>query len=191
MREVALFGGSFNPPHVGHLLAAAYVRSVVQLDALWIMPVGQHPWGKELARSNIGWRCVRRWRVELSEQKSRVSTASRDFQAARFTRLSGLRERHPDARFSLILGADTAADWEKWFDFQRLVTLVRPIVVGRQGRAEEHGVIPGALFLTDVEMPNVSSSAIRDRLAKGQDVSHLVPAAVLRELQARKLYGAL
>jgi nicotinate-nucleotide adenylyltransferase len=186
-RHVALFGGSFNPPHVGHLLVATYVRSVLELDAIWIMPVGSHPFGKELApfQDRVALCAALAGLIpgaEVTEVDGEPGLDGRTIHT-----VERLRARLPDTEFSLILGADTAADWGKWFEFDRLVTLVRPIVVGRRGHGMGKPPFPG-VFLDEVEMPPVSSTEVRARLVRDEDISGLVPRSVIAEIRRRGLY---
>ena len=189
--HVALFGGSFNPPHVGHLLAAAYVRAVTDVDAVWLMPAFVHPFGKELAPfdARVGMcaaLAAQLTGVEVSRVEEEVGADGRTIRT-----VEHLLARWPGTRFSLVVGADIVAEWHRWMEFERLAELARPIVLGRTGFSPpEHvtGPLAKALFLWDVPMPRVSSTDVRDRLAAGSAVDHLVPRAVLKEIRERGLY---
>jgi nicotinate-nucleotide adenylyltransferase len=193
--RVALFGGSFNPPHVGHLLAAAYVRAVAPVDAVWLMPAHKHPFGKQLAPFDD--------RVALCEALAAL------VQGVSVTRVESevpgegrtlhtvehLRARYPEHSFRLVVGADIVHEAPKWHAFDQLVRLAPLIVLGRGG-VEPPASVPailgeGCLPLWAVPMPQVSSTEVRARLAAGEDVSRLVPAGVLAELRRRGLYGSL
>ncbi len=190
-RHVALFGGSFNPPHVGHLLSVAYVRAVADVDAVWLMPAVRHPFGKQLAPFED--------RVALCEALVETLEGAGVTRVEAEDGLDGrtihtvqrLLSHYPDHQFSLMVGADIVGDWHKWFEFERLAQLARPIVLGRTGYRTERpasGPLQDALFLWETLMPEVSSTEIRRRLAAGLSVNHLVPRAVLREIDARHLY---
>jgi nicotinate-nucleotide adenylyltransferase len=191
-RQVALFGGSFNPPHVGHLLAAAYVRAVAPVDVVLLMPAFLHPFGKKLAPFEdrlalCAALASQLSGVEVTDVESRVADGGRTIRTVEY-----LRSEYPHDRYSLVVGADIVSEWHRWFEFERLATLARPIVIGRMGytpTAPTTGPLAGALFLWDVPMPAVSSTDVRNRLAKGSPVEHLVPRAVLHEVRARGLYG--
>ena len=106
MREIALFGGSFDPPHVGHLLAAAYVLATEPVDELWLVPVLQHPFAKPLVASY-------EHRVALCERlaaelpRSRVSRAEQESgQTRTVDLLEWLQRKHPGVRWALVLGTD-------------------------------------------------------------------------------------
>jgi nicotinate-nucleotide adenylyltransferase len=192
-RHVALFGGSFNPPHVGHLLAAAYVRAVAGVDAVWFMPAHRHPFGKRLAPFDD--------RVALCQAVAsllsgvEVTRVEEDVpgEGRTITTVEHLRKRVPDTHFSLVVGADILSETHKWFEFERLATLVHFVVLGRGGYqplpVPPAGPLATATFLWDVLLPEVSSTDVRERLRSGRSVEHLVPAPALKLIRERRLYG--
>jgi len=93
--------------------------------------------------------------------------------------LEHLQAKHPAHRFSLIVGADILPDAPKWYRWDRVRELAGLVVVGREGWP----AVPGAPTL-----PAISSSAIRERLARGEDVAGLVPRSVLEYVRERGLY---
>ena len=181
--EIALFGGSFDPPHVGHLLAAAYVLATEPVDELWFVPVAGHPLGKplqapfehraglcELAIADLG---LRRARVSRVEEELGGEGRTVDL-------LEHLHRAHPQHRWALVLGSDLAAQRPQWKSFERIEELARIVPVERAGFPVPGGA--GAL------LPEVSSSQVRALLASGGDASHLVPRAVLRAIRAAGTY---
>lgn len=190
--HIALFGGSFNPPHVGHLLAATYVRAVAGVDAVWLMPAHRHPFGKTLApfEDRVAMcesLAAALHGVEVTRVEEEVPGEGRTI-----TTVEHLLRRHPDHRFSLVVGTDILHESHKWFAFERLVALAPLIVLGRTGFVAPPLPLPEALanarLLFEVPMPQVSSTDVRARLAKGEDASLLVPASVLAEIARRGLY---
>jgi len=176
---VAVYGGSFNPPHVGHGLVASWVLWTRQADAVWLLPSKSHPFAKSLAPFER--------RVAMCEALSAllgprvdVCRIEEELPSPNYTFdvLTELTERHPDLRFRLVAGADVVADLPRWHRWEDLSARFDPLIVGRQG----YPTPPGTL-----DMPGVSSTAIRAALARGDAVDHLVPGTVL-EL-ARGLYG--
>jgi nicotinate-nucleotide adenylyltransferase len=180
MSEVALFGGSFDPPHVGHLLAAAYVLATEPVDELWFVPVFQHPFGKPLRASY-------EHRAELCEAmagllpKASVSRAEQESGRTRTVDLlEWLQEKHAPTRFALVLGTDLEAERPQWKNFARVEELARIITVQRGGH--------GDLGAPGPAIPEVSSTQVRSLLASGGDVSHLVPRPVLQAIRAAGTY---
>lgn len=183
MKEIGLLGGSFNPPHVGHLMAAWYVLATEPVAEVWLLPSFRHPFGKELLPFAE--------RVEMCRLAAAAlrgvhvcgaeAELAGDPLVGKMARtLEHLVGKHPDCRFALAVGTDILPDTDKWFRWDRVQELARVVVVGRQGH--EAGAEGRPL------LPAVSSTAIRERLARGEDVSRLVPRRVLAHIRERGLY---
>ena len=184
--RIALFGGSFHPPHVGHLLAASYVRAVAPVDELWFLPVARHAFGKQLAPFEE--------RAELCEALSTLVPESHvcrieqelDHGGRTLPVVEALLARHPEHTFRLVVGSDIVRDIPKWHRFDRLVALAPLIILARGGHPLDASALPpGSTALSDVALPEISSTIVRERLARGEDVSGLVPR-VVRDLLARR-----
>lgn len=174
-RTVGLFGGSFNPPHMGHTLASLWVLQTQAVDELWWMPTYQHAFGKDLAsyehRMVMCERAVADLpRVALCDIEKRLGGESRTFDT-----VTVLREEHPDTDFALVIGTDILAETQDWKNWDGLMEMVSLIVVGRSGH---DGADAQSLAL-----PNVSSTSIRQALAAG-DVDHeVIEAWMVRDVQ--------
>ena len=179
--DVALIGGSFNPPHVGHLLAAHFVRATEPVDAVWLVPADAHPFGKQLApfehrlrmcellcTDASGWLQVSDVEHTLGGQGRTVDT------------LRHLAGRFPHVRWTLVVGSDIVQDLPKWKEPEAISSLARLLVLNRAGHPFAGAVGPA--------MAHVSSSEVRTALAEGRDVTHLVPRAVLAYAQSAGLY---
>jgi nicotinate-nucleotide adenylyltransferase len=176
--RVAVYGGSFNPPHVAHQMALAYVLATAGVDEVWMVPTFKHPFDKQL--------------VAFSDRATMCELAASPFKAVRVSRVEeelggesytlrtmrALKERHPDHRFSLVIGADLVAERERWHGWAELKELVPFIVVGREGSPSAGGIA----------LPAVSSTIVRQRLGGGEPVDALVAGAVLDYIRARGLY---
>ncbi len=180
--RVALLGGSFNPPHVGHLMAAHYVRATQAVDEVWLMPSFQHPFGKVMApfehrlemcetlcRDTSGWLKTTRIESEPGLTGRTVDT------------LELLLRRHPETRFSLIIGSDILRDLPHWKDFHRVEQMARVIVLYRAGYPAPNTVGP--------PLGEVSSTQIREMLARGEAPTELVPGGALAYARRMGLYG--
>lgn len=183
--RVALLGGSFNPPHVGHLLAAQYAHATQGLDEVWLMPAYQHPFGKALApfehrvrmcevvcEEGSGWMKTSRVEQEVAERGGAGYTVET---------LTYLRERYPEHQLSLIIGSDILNDLPKWKDFDRIKQMVRVLVLYRAGYPAPNTLGP--------PLAEVSSTQIRDMLSRGQPPRELVPSRVLEYAHQAGLYG--
>lgn len=178
--RIAVFGGSFNPPHVAHQMVALYVLETTNVDGLWLVPCFRHPFDKplapfadrhrmcELAAVALG------WRVRVSDVERTIGGPSRTLVTVR-----RLAEMHPEHEFQLVIGGDLVAEVPTWYGAAELQASVPFIVIGRGGT----GASPGA-----VGMPLVSSTEVRDRLGRGQGAEGLVPRVVLDYIYERRLY---
>lgn len=186
MRRVALFGGSFNPPHVGHVMVATWLLSTGKADEVWLVPAGTHAFGKSLAPFADRVAMARAAVAPLGDRvRVEEVEGERDGTSYTIDTVEILRARHPDVRFSLVVGTDILVERPKWKEFDRLLTLVDLLIVRRAGVAgseKDDPKNPSPLF------PEVSSTDIRARLAEGKSVEGLVPRAVLDEIGARRLY---
>jgi nicotinate-nucleotide adenylyltransferase len=181
--RVALYGGSFDPPHVAHVLAVAWLRSAAPVDAVWLLPVANHPHGKRTTDFALRVQMVRAAmsvfadgvEVRLDEAEPGATGRSLDL-------VQTLVARHPRHRFRFVLGTDQVAIRDRWHRFDALAALAPPIVLGRPG-------IPGAPGLEPaIDLPDVSSTDLRRRVAHGESTAGLLPDAVRRLVDAHGLY---
>lgn len=183
--KVALFGGSFNPPHVGHLLAAHYVRATQGMDEVWLMPAYQHPFGKALesfehrlnmcqamCRDSSGWLKASPVEQEVAEQGGTGYTVET---------LTHLVEKYPRVAFSLILGSDILRDLPNWKSFDRIQQMVQVLVLYRAGYPAPNVLGP--------PVAEVSSTQIRELMARGEAPTELVPSVVIDYARRARLYG--
>jgi len=187
--RVALFGGSFNPPHVGHQLLALYVLETTGVDELWFVPTFQHPFHKSLeAFEHRRQMCARAAealgpRVRVSDVEARLGGASLTLRT-----VQRLMEDHPEHTFSLVIGSDLVAETHAWHGVDDLRRLVPFIVVQRGGHPSPAPDSPGGAV--PVTMPEISSSEIRAALAAGRPMTSWVPRRVLEYIAERRLYGS-
>jgi nicotinate-nucleotide adenylyltransferase len=186
-----VFGGTFDPPHVGHLVAAVNVRHQLDLDVV-LLVVANDPWQKTATRAvtPAGDRLAM---VEAAVGDVAGLEAS-DLELRRggtsYTAdtLAQLRAAHPDAELYLVLGSDAAAGLPTWERAEAVRTSSSVVVVTRPG-AEEATVPPG-WRATALETPrlDVSSTDLRARVADGRPLDYLLTAPVIACIEARGLY---
>jgi len=180
--RVAIFGGSFNPPHVAHQMAALYVLETAPVDELWLVPAVRHAFGKTLAPFADRLAMCEVAAAALGP-RVRVSAIERDLggESRTLRTIRRLQQEHPGTSFSLVIGADLLAEVPSWLGGAELQRTVPFIVVGRAGFTG--GDVPVAL-------PAVSSRQVRAALATGGEVRGLVPRAVLDYISSHNLYKA-
>jgi nicotinate-nucleotide adenylyltransferase len=168
--DVAVYGGSFNPPHIGHAMVAAWLLWTGRVDAVWLVPAFAHAFDKELRPFALRIAMAESMATEV-DCRIRVCDIERALPVPSYTiqTLRALRERHPEHRFRLVVGADVLPQTHLWRDWAGIEAEFPPIVVGRGG----YPPLPDA-----PTFPEVSSTAIRALLAAGVGVDHLVTAGV-------------
>jgi nicotinate-nucleotide adenylyltransferase len=185
--RVGVYGGSFNPPHVAHVLSCTLVLSVEPIDRLLVVPTFKHPFAKALAPYDDRVRMCElamAWipGVEVSRLEQELGGESRTLRT-----LEHLAAAHPDWKLRLVIGADLLAEAPRWHGFDAIARIARPLVLGRAGA-------PSALAVQapPVLLPEVSSTRVRDAIGKGAygEIEHLVPRSVLEHVRERGLYGA-
>jgi len=182
--RVAIFGGSFNPPHVAHQMVALYVLETAPVDEVWLVPAVRHAFGKSLAPFADRLAMCERAAAALGP-RVRVSAIERDLgeESRTLRTIRRLQQDHPATDFSLVIGADLLPEVPSWLGGAELQRTVPFIVVGRAG-------FPAADLHLPVALPAVSSRQVRAALAAGGDVGGLVPRAVLDYISTHNLYKA-
>jgi nicotinate-nucleotide adenylyltransferase len=188
-RRVGVFGGTFDPPHIGHLVTAVNVRYALALDEV-LLVVANRPWQKEGTRALS----PAEDRLALVEaavdgvEGLRASRIELDRGGPSFTAdtLAALAAEGPVQLFT-ILGADAAAGLPTWERWGEVVARSRLVVVDRPGQT---AALPDGVAWIRVEVPHleVSSSDLRARVVDGRPLEFLLPPAVIEGIRARGLY---
>jgi nicotinate-nucleotide adenylyltransferase len=190
--RIGLFGGTFDPPHVGHLVTAVNVRHALNLDIVILM-VANDPWQKSGARD------VTTAEDRFAMVKAAVSVvdgvvAGRDEidrggPSYTADTLMALAEKHPGAELFTIVGDDAAAGLTSWTRVDQVAQYSQLVVVDRPGVAVE---LPTQFNWLRVESPRleVSSTDLRSRFSDGRPLDYLVTEPVLRVIEERGLYGS-
>jgi nicotinate-nucleotide adenylyltransferase len=197
--RVGILGGAFNPPHIGHLVCAQEALVQLELEKVVFMPVGRAP-HREL-QDDPGAE-ARLEMVDLAIADDGRFTSSRaelERPGPSYTAdtLRDLRSKAPDDELFLILGGDQAAALPAWHEPEAVLSLATVAVVERTNWSRNAigikvGRLPGAERIRYLDMPvmQVSSSAIRRRVAQGTPIRYLVPDKVANYIEANGLYGA-
>jgi nicotinate-nucleotide adenylyltransferase len=189
-RRIGVFGGTFDPPHVGHLVTAVNVRHALELDVVLLM-VANVPWQKEGSRS-ITPALDRLAMVEaavadvpgLEAGRMEIDSGGPSFTA---DTLATLAEREPGAELFTVVGDDAAAGLTTWERYGEVVACSTMVVVDRPGEPVR---LPGDVAWIHVEVPRleVSSTDLRARFTDGRPLDYLITEAVLEVIEERKLY---
>jgi nicotinate-nucleotide adenylyltransferase len=190
--RIGLFGGTFDPPHVGHLVTAVNVRHALNLDIVMLM-VANDPWQKSGSR-DVTTAEDRFAMVEAAVSVVDGVVAGRDEidrggPSYTADTLMALAEKHPGAELFTIVGDDAAAGLTSWTRVEQVVEYSQLVVVDRPGVAVE---LPKQFNWLRVESPRleVSSTDLRSRFSDGRPLDYLVTEPVLRVIEERGLYGS-
>lgn len=191
-QRIGLFGGTFDPPHVGHLVTAVNVRHALQLDVVILM-VANVPWQKAGSRPIT----PAQTRLEMVEAavgdvdglvagRAEIDHGGHSFTA---DTLEFLSQHHPGASLFTIVGDDAASKFETWERYEEVAARSTLVVVDRPGEPVE---LPAGFGWERVEVPRleVSSTDLRDRCHDGRPLDYLVTEPVLDVIRSRRLYGA-
>jgi nicotinate-nucleotide adenylyltransferase len=191
--RVGVMGGTFDPVHHGHLVAASEVQARFELDEVIFVPTGE-PWQKDGARevSPAEDRYLMTVIATASNPRFSVSRVDIDRKGATYTvdTLQDLRLARPEADMFFITGADALAQILSWHDAEKLFGLAHFIGVTRPGYTlDDHHLPDGSVSLVEVPAMAISSTACRERVALGEPVWYLVPDGVVQYIQKRDLYA--
>ncbi len=189
-KTVAIFGGSFDPPHIAHILVATFVLSMEDsVDELWVVPCYQHPFSKTLAPFDDRLAMCRRAFDWLPQTK--VSTVERDLggESRTIRTLTHLAREEPKLKLRLVIGTDIMAEAPRWQSFDKICKVAPPIVLARRGWEELGSAKQGGQASVG-EFPAVSSTQIREAISSGNlsQVRNWVPPNVLSYALDKGLY---
>jgi len=195
--RIGVFGGTFNPPHLGHLVWAQEAWLAVGLDRVLLIPTAQPPHKAMPEDPGAEHRLALCRAAVAGDERLEVSALEVERGGVSYTvdTLEELNSRAPDSELFLILGADVAAGLPDWRDPERLLSLATPVLAGRSGTPaatvrEALDRVPGGERARFVQMPTVeiSSTMIRERVAAGRPIRYLVPEGVDRYIAEHRLY---
>jgi nicotinate-nucleotide adenylyltransferase len=190
-RRIGVMGGTFDPIHHGHLVAASEVAALFHLDEVVFVPTGQ-PWQKShKAVSPAEDRYLMTVIATASNPQFSVSRIDIDRGGRTYTldTLRDLRAEYGDVDLFFITGADALAQIFSWRDARELFAMAHFIGVTRPGHTlSDPGIPDGGVSLVEVPALAISSTDCRLRVARGEPVWYLVPDGVVRYINKRKLY---
>ena len=190
--RIGVFGGTFDPPHIGHLILAEQAREQVALDEVWFIPAGD-PWRKagrdvtpaphRLAMTRLAVEGISAFQVDDCEVCARPDIHGRN--------AAGAAERlDEEEELFLILGEDALADIPNWHEPERLADHAYIVVAPREGAEGPEALPFDPLRIVRIEMPYVavSSTDLRARARLGRSLRFFVPEAVAAYIKANGLY---
>jgi nicotinate-nucleotide adenylyltransferase len=196
--RVGVLGGTFNPPHIGHLICAQEAWLALGLDRVLMIPAARPPHKQVEEEPGAEHRLELCRRTVRGDERLEVSAVEMDRPGLSYTvdTLELLHSRAPDNELFLIVGGDVAAGLPGWHEPERVLSLARLAVANRRGTPRD--AVEGALASLRgggradfFRMPRVgiSSTLVRRRVKSGEPIRYLVPDAVAEYIEEHRLYG--
>ncbi|MBN1334942.1 MAG: nicotinate-nicotinamide nucleotide adenylyltransferase [Deltaproteobacteria bacterium] len=175
--QIGVYGGSFDPPHVGHALVAGWLLWTGRVDEVWLVPAFAHAFDKPLSPFDRRVALCQALAADVDPSRIHVDAVEAGLPVPSYTlgTLEILAARRADARLRLVVGADVLDQVDHWHAWDEIRQRFPVIVAGRAGWPP----VPGS-----PTFPDVSSTEIRRRLAAGEPVDGLVTSRVARMLSA-------
>ncbi|RSK56274.1 nicotinate-nucleotide adenylyltransferase [Bacillus canaveralius] len=188
MRKIGILGGTFDPPHYGHLLIANEVLAALDLEAIWFMP-NQDPPHKNKAKVQSEHRLRMLELATLDHPRFQIEPLELTRKGRSYTidTMRLLKQKYQNVSFYFLIGADMIEYLPKWHRIDELMEMVQFVGVRRPSYSHET-----SFPISYVEVPEmgVSSSMLRARLLKGKTVRYLLPESVRTYIEENNLYGS-
>ena len=189
MIKTGIYGGSFNPVHNGHIALAHELRQLAGLDEIWFVVSPQNPLKTQASLLDD------RKRLDMTrralEPYPELVASNYEFALPRpsymWHTLQSLSARYPDREFTLIIGADNWACFDRWYHAADIIAHYPIVIYPRQGSTVDSSTLPPTVRLVDTPLYNISSTEVRNILRSGGNVSGMIPENIIP--LARKYYG--
>jgi len=184
--RLGLFGGTFDPPHLGHLIVAQDVVEALGLDRLLFVPAGLPPHKTDRTISPAPLRLEMVRRIISGNETFGVSEVEVGRGGPSYTvdTLRHYRDLHPEAEIFFVLGADQATAFDTWQEPERVASLATLVVMARAGA----GVPAGEFASVPVTRVDISATEIRRRVLEDRSIRYLVPEGVRKIIDTNRLY---
>lgn len=187
MSRIGLMGGTFDPPHVGHLLIAEQAREQLGLDKVWFLPAAIPPHKSGFSPANDRIEMTRRAIGNHPQFELQLIEFERAEPSYTVETMKRLRVQYPNDSFYFLIGADSLDALEQWYEYDTLITLVTFGAVARPGSRYR---IPERADVRTIDMPQleISSTDIRERVKRNKSIKYLVPSDVETYIKEHNLY---
>lgn len=198
--RIGIFGGTFDPVHLGHLIVAEQCRDQARLDEVWFVPSAQPPHKSDRGITRFEQRCEMLELAIAGHPAFRVDRIEKERDEPSFTAvtLEQFHARHPDYEFALLMGSDCLPDLPGWYEPRKVIELATLLVVPRPGvmlwtverLASAMSVEASAIRMRYIACSpiDIASREIRRSLTDGMSIRYMVPRAVEEYIRERKLY---
>lgn len=183
-------GGSFNPVHIAHLALADYLCQTAGLDEIWLMMSPENPLKQSVEKASESDRMAMleiacNGMVRLKPSGFELSLPRPSYT---FNTLVKLSENYPDCKFTLIIGSDNMAIFDRWRSHDEIIDRFGVIVYPRPGYPVDKAVLRPGVRVVDAPMLDISSTMIRDAIGRGIDMNLFLPQGVYQYIVRNQLY---
>ena len=191
--RIGIFGGSFNPIHIGHAMVASYCVQRCDLDEVWLMPSRVNPLKTSAPPVSDAHRLAMCKLVADKVDGLKVSDFEQELPAPSYTyrTLCKLREEHPDDEFVLIIGSDNWHIFPRWRNYKELREEFGILIYPRPWYGvHPGGAVPKVKTIEDPEAPSaeISSTFIRDGIKRGMNMNFYLTQEVIEYIKENRLY---
>lgn len=179
MKSVGIFGGSFNPIHTGHIALAKSLCEKAGLDEVWFMVSPMNPFKKaatDLLDDQLRLEMVKK----ALEGEPQLQACDYEFHLPKpsytWHTLQAISKDYPDIRFTLLIGGDNWAAFDKWYHHDDILAHYPIVVYPRKG--SDIGEVPEGVTIVETPLLNISSTEIRHHIAKGEIIHGMVPESI-------------
>ena len=182
--KTGIYGGSFNPIHNGHIAIAKRMLEEAGLDEIWLIVSPQNP--LKAAGSLLD----DQLRLEMTQRAlapyPQLTASDYEFRLPRpsymWHTLQHLSADYPDREFTLIIGADNWACFDRWYHAADIIAHYPIVIYPRQGSTVDSSTLPPTVRLVDTPLYNISSTEVREDVRAGRDISAKVPSSIVDDV---------
>lgn len=179
--RIGLFGGSFNPIHVGHITLARQLRQLAGLDEVWLMVSPQNPLKQDrtdLLDDHLRFEMVQ----EALKEEEGLVACDYEFHLPKpsytWNTLQHLKADYPKHTFVLLIGGDNWQLFHRWYHAQDILQNYQIVVYPRRGSDIDQAQLPANVTLVETELLDISSTMVRERVRQGEDIKGMVPTVI-------------
>ena len=179
MKKVGIFGGSFNPIHTGHIALAKSLCEKAGLDEVWFMVSPMNPFKQaatDLLDDDLRLELVKK----ALEDEPQLKACDYEFHLPKpsytWHTLQAMSKDYPDVAFTLLIGGDNWAAFDKWYHHEDILAHYPIVVYPRQG--SDIGEVPSGVTIVETPLLNIRSTEIRHRIAEKESIKGMVPESI-------------
>lgn len=185
MARIGLYGGTFDPPHIGHLLIAEETRLQLELDEIWFIVAATPPHKEGTSKSEDRVEMVREATKDNPYFKVCTIELEREGKSYTIDTIRTLKQRYPNEGFYFLLGADMIEYLPKWYKIDELIDEIQFIGMKRSGYSVKTTY---PVEIVDIPIFDVSSTLLRERIYKNQSVRYYINQSVLKYIKEHRMY---